>query len=45
MFSHRMIFHGRQVCHARKPDCGACKLSSFCPKVGVKLNASGEPGA
>jgi endonuclease-3 len=35
MFSHRLIFHGRQVCHARKPNCGACTLASLCPKVGV----------
>jgi endonuclease-3 len=37
-FSHRMIFHGRQVCHARKPACAACALAKLCPKVGV------EPG-
>jgi endonuclease-3 len=36
MFSHRTIFHGRQVCHARKPDCVNCTLSRFCPKVGVE---------
>jgi endonuclease III len=35
MFSHRMIFHGRQVCHARKPNCAECTLRKFCPKVGV----------
>jgi endonuclease-3 len=35
MFSHRLIFHGRQVCHARKPDCAGCKLASLCPKTGV----------
>jgi len=34
-FSHRMIFHGRQVCAARKPDCGRCTLADVCPKVGV----------
>src|SRR5262245_12114976 len=33
MFSHRMIFHGRQVCHARKPNCAECALRKFCPKV------------
>jgi endonuclease-3 len=36
MFSHRMIFHGRQVCFARKPACDRCTLSKFCPKVGVE---------
>jgi endonuclease-3 len=35
MFSHRMIFHGRQVCHARKPSCEMCVLAKICPKVGV----------
>jgi endonuclease-3 len=35
MFSHRMIFHGRQVCHARKPKCDACALAKICPKIGV----------
>ncbi len=36
MFSHRMIFHGRQVCHARKPRCSECTLSKICPKNGVQ---------
>lgn len=36
MFGHRMIYHGRQVCHARKPKCGECTLAKWCPKVGVK---------
>jgi endonuclease III len=35
MFSHRMIFHGRQVCYARKPRCGDCALAKLCPKIGV----------
>lgn len=35
MFSHRMIFHGRQVCFARKPNCEECTLNGLCPKVGV----------
>jgi endonuclease-3 len=35
MFSHRLIFHGRQVCHARKPDCAGCGLAKLCPKAGV----------
>jgi endonuclease-3 len=35
MFGHRMIFHGRQVCHARKPLCEQCALAPFCPRVGV----------
>jgi endonuclease-3 len=35
LFSHRMIFHGRRVCHARKPNCTECTLAKLCPKVGV----------
>ena len=34
MFSHRVIFHGRRVCHARKPACGACAIASLCPSFG-----------
>jgi endonuclease III len=40
-FSHRLIFHGRRVCHARKPDCAGCVMKTFCPKVGVHEAASG----
>ena len=35
MFSHRVIFHGRRVCHARKPACGACGLAALCPSWGA----------
>jgi endonuclease III len=35
MFSHRVIFHGRRVCHAKKPACGACSLASLCPSYGT----------
>ncbi len=35
MFSHRVIFHGRRVCHARKPACGACGIASLCPSYGL----------
>jgi len=34
-FSHRMIWHGRKVCVARKPRCGECAMESFCPRIGV----------
>jgi endonuclease-3 len=34
-FSHRLIWHGRRVCKARKPLCGQCVLNEVCPKVGV----------
>jgi len=30
-FSHRLIIHGRRVCHARKPNCGGCALRQWCP--------------
>ena len=33
--SHRVIFHGRRVCHARKPACGVCVLAKDCPSVGL----------
>jgi endonuclease III len=35
MFPHWMIFHGRQVCKARNPNCEECKLTEICPKVNV----------
>lgn len=35
--SHRLILHGRAVCHARKPRCGACPLAPHCPKIGVDV--------
>jgi endonuclease-3 len=33
--SQRMIWHGRRICHSRKPACGACPLSKICPSVGI----------
>jgi endonuclease-3 len=39
-FSHRLIWHGRRVCHARTPDCGACALAPLCPSA--DLPARGE---
>lgn len=35
LLSHRVIFHGRRVCHARKPACGVCVLASDCPSFGL----------
>jgi endonuclease-3 len=35
LLSHRVIFHGRRVCHARKPACGACPLAKDCPSYGT----------
>lgn len=34
MLSHRVIFHGRRVCHAKKPACGACPVAMLCPSYG-----------
>lgn len=31
LFSHRVIFHGRRRCKARKPECGACEIAALCP--------------
>lgn len=33
--SQRMIWHGRRICHSRKPACGACPLARICPSVGI----------
>jgi endonuclease III len=33
VFSHLLIFHGRRVCKARKPDCPACVLNDLCPSA------------
>jgi endonuclease-3 len=33
--SQRMIWHGRRVCHSRKPACGACALAKLCPSFGI----------
>ena len=34
MLSHRLIWHGRRRCHARKPACGACSIARLCPSYG-----------
>ncbi len=33
--SQRMIWHGRRICHSRKPACGACPMAKICPSVGI----------
>ncbi len=35
MLSHRLIWHGRRVCHSRTPACGACALARVCPSFGL----------
>lgn len=56
MLSHRLIFHGRRVCHSRKPACGACPIAASCPSYGegetdpekakklLKYEMGGKPG-
>ncbi|MEU5978671.1 endonuclease III [Streptomyces sp. NPDC047315] len=56
MLSHRVIFHGRRICHARKPACGACPITHLCPSYGegetdpekakklLKYEMGGQPG-
>lgn len=34
MLSHLLIWHGRRVCHSRRPACGACTLARLCPSYG-----------
>jgi endonuclease-3 len=34
MLSHHLIWHGRRVCHARTPACGACTVARWCPSYG-----------
>lgn len=35
MLSHRLIWHGRRICHSRTPACGACPVSQLCPSDGL----------
>ncbi|WP_405018301.1 endonuclease III [Kitasatospora sp. NBC_00070] len=56
MLSHRVVFHGRRICHARRPACGACPIAALCPSYGVgetdpgkaakllKYEKGGQPG-
>jgi endonuclease-3 len=39
-FCHRVIYHGRQVCHARKPACENCTLAPLCPRIDVVTSSS-----
>jgi endonuclease-3 len=34
MLSHRLIWHGRRICHSQRPACGACPLARLCPSYG-----------
>ena len=35
MLCHRVIWHGRRCCHARRPACGACPVRGLCPSNGI----------
>ncbi len=35
MLSHRLIWHGRRICHAQRPACGACAVAPLCPSYGI----------
>src|SRR5262249_22036412 len=35
MLSHRLIWHGRLTCQARRPACGACPVARLCPSFGI----------
>jgi hypothetical protein len=37
MAAHELIFHGRQICVARRPRCETCPVNPLCPKIGVPL--------
>lgn len=43
--SHRIIFHGRRVCHARRPACGVCVLAKDCPSYGEGPTDKGQAAA
>lgn len=33
IFAHLLIFHGRNICTARKPDCAGCPINKLCPSA------------
>lgn len=42
-FSHALIWHGRKVCSARKPDCESCELAELCPSAFEEDGSSSSP--
>ncbi|GAA2208774.1 endonuclease III [Nonomuraea monospora] len=42
IFSHRVIWHGRRICHARRPACGVCPLAALCPSYGTGPTGEAE---
>jgi endonuclease-3 len=45
LLSHRLIYHGRRVCHAKKPACGACPIAKLCPSRGIGEQDPGRAAA
>jgi len=43
LLSHLLIFHGRQICGARNPQCHACKLNKLCPSAFTESNPKNAP--
>jgi endonuclease-3 len=43
IFAHRLIWHGRRVCHAKRPDCEHCPLAPLCPSAGMAGDAIAKP--
>jgi len=43
MLSHVLIFHGRRICFARKPDCHACPVTDACPSAFRAENVGRKP--
>ncbi|MDX3534298.1 endonuclease III [Streptomyces sp. MB09-01] len=56
MLSHRVVFHGRRICHSQRPACGACPIAPLCPAYGegetdpekaaklLRYEKGGQPG-
>jgi endonuclease-3 len=41
-FAHRVIYHGREICDARKPLCDQCVLSDLCPSADLDVGRSAK---